>query len=291
MTRSRPTPETDRSGRLALGRPILVALGLAVVLCMTALAGGVAGMPSGDADTQTTIQNTSNGTNLTYPPPNLSKTVVIGPSETHVKVKASYPVRTMAEQRRYRNKTGNFPWFKTDDALRHAFRERDEHLVKEEQYSEWSNTITDPKLGQIYVEMSFAWKEGARTTNANSSVSPAWSGGESAFTSNQSKLLLGPAFSDHLSNGTRVKIKVPTDSWVAENSTVESYTTGPHGQTRVYAWTVNQTGRDHRVVFNRSVLGPENTSESGPFGPAGGIVLSLLAVFLAVGVRSRIYRF
>ncbi len=47
MTRSRPTPETIHSERLASSRSMLVAFGLAVVLCMTVLAGGVAGMPSG----------------------------------------------------------------------------------------------------------------------------------------------------------------------------------------------------------------------------------------------------
>ena len=289
MTQSGPTPETDRSGRLALGRPILVALGLAVVLCMTALAGGVAGMPSGDADTQTTIQNTSNGTNLTYPPPNLNTTIEIYPSVSRVEIHSWYILRTMTERRHYRNKTGNVTWFKTDDALRHAFRTRGEHLSREKVKifaSDLSKPFQRESENHVDIEMTFSWNEGARA-NPHTAVSEASSGLDSAFSRNQSKLVLGPALSDYLPNGTHVKIKVPADTWIAENSTVLSWMPGAHGRTLSYHWTVNQTETEPRVVFNRSVLEPESTSESGPFGPAGGIVLSLLAVFLAVGLQSR----
>ncbi|WP_136689026.1 hypothetical protein [Halorhabdus amylolytica] len=286
MTRSRPSLETDLSERWASWQPVLVAVGLAVVMCMTVLTGSVAGMPSGDADDRTAIQNTSTGTNLTYPPPNLNTTIVIFPKSSFVRLEANYPVRSMAEQRRYRNKTANISWFKTDDALERAFRERGEHLAKGKEFSTWSNSRQDPELGEGYIGMTFSWNEGAQA-NPHTTDSEASSGWDSAFSGNQSELVLGPTVSDHLPNGTVVRIEVPADTWVAENTTVQWWKSGPHQRTHVYAWTVNQTETEPRVVFNRSVLGPESTSESGPFGPAGGIILSLLAVFLAVGLQSR----
>ncbi|ACV10570.1 hypothetical protein Huta_0383 [Halorhabdus utahensis DSM 12940] len=286
MTQPRPTLETDRSGRLASRRSLLVAVGLAVVVCSTVLAGGVAGMSSGDADTRTTIQNTSNETNLTYPPPNLNTTVKVYPGASRVEIQSWYSARTMTERRQYRNKTGNVTWFKTHDALRHAFRERGEHLSRQRHSVDVATSINNPKLGEIYVDMRFEWNNGTRMTS-ESSPGSSDSSGYSAFSSNQSKLILGPALSDHLSNGTVVRIEVPADTWIAENSTVPAGKTGIHWETRVYAWTVNQTETEPRVVFNRSVLETESADGYGSLGPAGGLVLSLLAVFLAVGLQSR----
>ncbi|WP_135365777.1 hypothetical protein [Halosimplex halophilum] len=188
---------------------------------------------------------------------------------------AWYVARSEAEARRYDEGTANLTWFETDERIHRAFADRDEGLVVVSNETT-SSERTFESGSVVHVTMRFHW---VFDPDPGSETPTSWP--TNPFVGNGS-IVLGPTVSEHLANGTVVEVRVPATDWTAERSTVDSYTDGNHGQTRVYRWTVGETDTEPRVVFNESVRETETAAaEDGALGPAGGALLALVAVVSA----------
>jgi len=251
---------------------VLVVLSAASALASAGAYGGAAVDPEPTATPNHTSQ-----------PREPNVTVVISPSASVVTTHAWYIARSEAEARRYDEGTANLTWFETDDRLHRAFADRDKALVEE--FNDTTSSERTFESGwEVHVNMRFHW---VFDPDPGSETPTSWS--TDPFVGNGS-LVLGPTVDRHLPNGTVVEVRVPAADWTAERSTVDSYTDGNHGQTRVYGWTVGETDTEPRVVFNESVTRTETaTAEDGALGPAGGALLALLAVVLTV-LTGRNYR-
>ncbi|WP_436929830.1 hypothetical protein [Halosimplex halobium] len=247
-------------------------LALVALLVVSSSATSVAAAGCQDTATTGTSETRSAPSGLPYPPPDLEIQVGLFPAAGTVELHVEYPARSAAEADRYEAGTVNLDWLAADDRLNAAFAERPGSLGHR---CDTVTGVTDPvasasEHGDVGATMTYRWT--------------------GVFEANRSELVLGPTVSEHLANGTFVEVSVPADSWVAERSTVDSYTDGNHGQTRVYGWTVGETDTEPRVVFNESVTRTETAAaEDGAVGPAGGALLALLAVVLTV-LTGRNYR-
>ncbi|QPV64831.1 hypothetical protein I7X12_09600 [Halosimplex litoreum] len=251
---------------------VLVVLSAASALASAGAYGGAAVDPEPTATPNHTSQ-----------PRDANVTVVLSPSASVVTTHAWYIARSEAEARQYDEGTANLTWFETDDRLHRAFADRDEALLEE--FNDTTSSERTFESGSVvHVNMRFHW---VFDPDPGSETPTSWS--TDPFVGNGS-LVLGPTVDRHLPNGTVVEVRVPAAEWTAERSTVDSYTDGNHGQTRVYGWTVGETDTEPRVVFNESVRETETAAaEDGAVGPAGGALLALLAVVLTV-LTGRNYR-
>lgn len=269
------TPVTETfDGGVRLARSVVVVATLLLILS-TATA-----VSAADYDRPSAADPVS-GSNHTSQPRNPNVTVVLAPTASEVSAEAWYVARSEAQANRYEEGTANLTWFETDERLQRAFADRDEGLV-EVSNDTFSSERTFESGSEVHVTMRFHW---VFDPGPGSETPTSWP--TDPFVGNGSSLVLGPTLNEHLANGTVVEVRVPAADWTAERSTVDSYTDGNHGQTRVYWWVVGETDGVPRVVFNDSVGRTETpTAEGGALGPAGGVGLALLAVVLTVLLRS-----
>ena len=177
------------------------------------------------------------------------------------RVQMSYPARNETEAQQADNGTLDLDWFDGDDRLEQAFEERADPNESFEYYrpprSERVNTSSeDEPHGIILVSHSARWK------NVTTPYEPPVAELATAFRS-----------------GDELAVRAPGEA-AHHNAESDGYGRG----TYTYRWTLDSDDETPEIVFEEGAFESEAQS---PLGPAGGVVLSLIALLVAVHFFAR----
>ena len=177
-------------------------------------------------------------------------------------VETWYPAQNETEAQQAENGTLDLDWFDGDDRLKRAFEERDVteesfEYYRESPRSEFVDTGSDNEPhGRIIVRYSAHWR------NVTTPYEPPVAEFGAAFRS-----------------GDALSVEAPGEA-VHHNADSESYDRGIY----TYSWTLDPDNETPELVFEEGAF---ESDAHGPLGPAGGIVLSLIALLVAAHLRVR----
>lgn len=180
-------------------------------------------------------------------------------TDLSILVETSYPARNETEAQQAENGTLDLEWFDGDDRLEQAFEKRDDSDESFEYYrpprSELLNT-SSTDYGHVNVRYSAEWK------NVTTPYEPPVAELGAAFRSEDALFVSAPGEAKHT------------------NADSESYDRGIY----TYSWTLDSDNKTPELVFEEDAFESE---AHGPLGPAGGIVLSVIGLLLAVHLLAR----
>ena len=176
-------------------------------------------------------------------------------------VRTWYPAQNETEAQKAENGSLALDWFDGDDRLEHAYEERNVSSESIEHdrspISEFVDTGSDDEPhGRIIVTHVAHWR------NVTTPYEPPVAELGGAFQSGDVLAVRAPGEAEHT------------------NADSESYDRGIY----TYRWTLESDNETPELVFEEGAFESEAHS---PLGPAGGVVLSLLALLVAAHLRVR----
>ena len=178
-----------------------------------------------------------------------------------VRIKTSYPAQNESEARQADNGTLDLSWFDGDERLDEAFQERN---VPEESLEHDRSPVAelidtdsaDEPYGSVVITHRAYWE------NITTRYSPPVAELATAFRS-----------------GDELTVRAPGEA-AHHNADSDGYGRG----TYTYRWTLDPDDETPEIIFEEGAF---ESDAHGPLGPAGGIVLSLIALLVAAHLRAR----